>query len=78
MDELVEVYWAVWDCPAEGCGFIFRFDLCRSEDEGRAILMQISRLHGRQRHGSQTYFDPDIQVIEKHAFRAAERRPLDN
>lgn len=73
MDEdLIETYGALIVCPNETCGFIFEMKHCRTEEEGMEVLMAVARVHGRFAHGSTTYLDTHIQLVEsttitKHA-----------
>lgn len=62
----VDVYSAYWQCPEEGCFFVFRFENALSEDEGREILNGISKLHLRQRHPGLDA-EVSINVIEPEA-----------
>ena len=77
-EQLIETYSARVECPYEGCYFIFGFENVENEEEGRQILLQVVRLHGRQRHGSTTAFDPKVFTISAGMTRAAERPKLAN
>jgi hypothetical protein len=74
--EYIETFGGTWVCPMDDCPFLFEFRYCMSEDEGRALIMQITRLHGRFQHGSEGTFEARIYTVT--SMREAGRRPLDN
>jgi len=76
MPDLVESFGSSFECPE--CPFLFVFDLCLSEEEALTIMRQVVRTHARFQHGNESHFDMKVYTIESGAYRAAERRSLDN
>ena len=70
MPEVIETYGAIVDCPIEGCGFAFRVENCRTEEEGRKMLLYVVRLHSRLRHVGTTALEAKITVVDKKAHMA--------
>jgi len=62
LEEFVTLHSATVVCAA--CPFVVQVDGGRDEDELREMCLQVSKLHGRQRHGDVTSFQTSFGAYE--------------